>query len=42
VRAKASMLRISARSERAVYFRGLRRERMLSVHILKVDKVGPG
>jgi len=42
VRAKASMLRVSARSEIAVYLRGLRRERMFSVHILKVEEVGPG
>ena len=33
VREKASMLRVSVRSAIAVYLRGLRRERMLSVHI---------
>ena len=42
VRAKASMLRVSARSAIAVYLRGLRRERMLRVHTLKVVEVGPG
>jgi len=42
VRANMLMLRVSARSEIAVYLRGLRRERMFSVHVLKVDEVGPG
>jgi len=42
VRAKTSMLPVSARSEIAVYLRGLRRERMFSVHILKVGEVSPG
>jgi len=32
-RAKMSMLRVSARSKIAVYLKGLRRERMLNVHI---------
>ena len=42
VRAKASMLRVSARSAIAVYLRGLRRERILCMHTLKVVEVGPG
>jgi len=41
VRAKTSMLRVSARSEITVVLRGLRRERMFSVHIMKVEEVGP-
>jgi len=42
VRANKSMLRVSARSEIAVYLRGLSRERMLSVQTLKTEEVGPG
>jgi len=42
VRAKRWMLRDWAGSDIAVYFRGLRRERMLSVQTLKVVEKGPG
>ena len=42
VRAKASILRFSARSKIAVYLRGLRKERMFRVQTLKVAGVGPG
>jgi len=41
VRAKRWMLRDWARSGIAVYFRGLRRERMFSVQTLKVEETGP-
>jgi len=42
VRAKSWILRDCARSDIAVYFRGLRRERMLSVQTLKVVETSPG
>jgi len=41
VKAKTSMLQVSARSEIAVYLRGLRTQRMFSI-TLKVEWVGPG
>jgi len=41
VRAKRWMLRDWARSDIAVYFRGFRKERILSIHTLKVVETGP-
>jgi len=42
VRTKRWMLRNSAGSYIAVYFKGLRRERMFSVQTLKVEETDPG
>jgi len=42
IRAKRWMLGDWARSDIAVYFRGFRRERLLSVQTLKMVETGPG